>query len=77
MFETVSRKATQKTAEATDNSIGNKNADKIKGSSRTVPNKTELANFRKSVEIPREKCISPNKDNRLLMNLDNYEYVNI
>ena len=57
-FETASKRGTQKTAEATDDLIGNKIADIITKVKKTIKqnNSERNENYR---EIPKEKCVSP------------------
>ena len=74
-MKTVSKRAIQKTAEATDDLVGNKIADKITSVS-TKKSMKELPNYEKEededVEITTHKKTThtylQKKDNKLLMN---------
>ena len=61
---TASKRAIQKTAEAT---AGNKIADKITSVSKRSPIELHSQN-EDEIEIPKERYISPEKGNKLLMN---------
>ena len=56
------------TVEASGNLIGNKFVDKIVKTPITVLSKTEDEELEKTIEIVRERKISPETDNKLLMN---------
>ena len=58
-LETASKRAIQKTAEATDDLIGNKIADKI----TKKPSKDEVNN---ELEIPKERYISPEERQQII-----------
>ena len=51
--------------EATGNLLGNKIGDKITGTSKTVPSKTEDLEFQKSIKIPQRKININKKSNKL------------
>ena len=63
-FKTASKRAIQKTAEATDDLTGNKIAGKITRVSKLSPQNNSVKN---EEDIFREKYISPKKDRKLLM----------
>ena len=68
-IKTASKRAIQKSAEATSDLIGNKIADKITSVSKKSTN--ELQNNETEVDVeraPKKRYISPRKDNKLLMN---------
>ena len=56
------------TVEASGNLIGNNFVDKIVKTPITVLSETEDEEFEKTIEIVRERKISPETDNKLLMN---------
>ena len=62
-IKSASKKAIQKTAKATGDLIGNKIADKIIKAS-----KNNLKVVKSDEDVPKERYISPKKDNKLLMN---------
>ena len=64
-IKTTSKRAIQKTVEATVGFIGNKIADKITKSSKTSQN--VLKADENETRILKERYISPQKDNKLLM----------
>ena len=66
--KTASKRAIQKTAEATVDLVGNKIADKITSVSKKST--TKLPTIDEDVELTthKKKYISPKKDNKLLMN---------
>ena len=66
-LKTALKRATQKKAEATGDLIGNKITDKITSVSKKSkkPQNNEANN---ESEAPKERYISPEKDNKLLMN---------
>ena len=66
-IKTASKRAIQKTAEATGDLIGNKIADKITSVSKKSPKELHSQN-EDEIEIPKERYISPKRDNKLLMN---------
>ena len=69
--KTASKRAIQKTAEATGDLIGNKTADKITSVSKKPPKKLnfkELPSNDANNEMSKERYMSPQKDNKLLMN---------
>ena len=55
-IKTASKRAIQKTAEATGDLIGNKIADKI-----TKASKNNSKTDKNELEIPKERCVSPEK----------------
>ena len=61
-IETASKRAIQETVEATGDFIGNKIADKIVSSSNK-PNKEDI-----EITSHKKRYISPEEDNKLLMN---------
>ena len=63
-FKTAWKKEIQKTAESTDDLIGNKFADKITKFSK----KSETVTNENDKEIPKERYISTKKCRKLLMN---------
>ena len=63
-IKTASKRAIQKTAEATGDLIGNKSADKIANLSKK--SSKELQND--EIEVPKERTYLQKKDSRLLMN---------
>ena len=65
MFKASSKRVIQNTAEATGDLIGNKIADKITRSSKTLPQNISKAN----VEILREKYIFPKLRQRIIDDL--------
>ena len=66
-IKTASKRAIQKTAEATEDLVGNEIADKITSASKKSHNK-EIQSNEVNNEIPKERYISPKKGNKLLMN---------
>ena len=67
-FKTDSKRAIQKTAEATGDLIGKKTADKItKVSKNAQQNHSETVINEHDQETPKERKISRKKDNKLLM----------
>ena len=75
--KTALKRAIQKTAEATGDLIGNKIDDKITGVSKKSP--TELLskndNANNETEIPKRNTYLQKKDNKLLMNQDQYSNI--
>ena len=70
-IKTASKRAIQKTAEATEDLVGNKIADKITSASKKSlkkPHDEEIQSTEVNNEIPKERYISPKKGNKLLMN---------
>ena len=70
-IKTASKIAIQKTAEATEDLVGNKIADKITSASKKSSKKPldeEIQSTEVNNEIPKERYISPKKGNKLLMN---------
>ena len=65
-IKTSSKGATQKTAEATGDLIGNKTADKIMSVSKK--SLKELRKNETEADILKKRYISPEEDNKLLMN---------
>ena len=59
-IKTVSKRAIQKTAEATSDLIGNKIADKVTSVSKNSPKELHSQN-EDEIEIPKERYISPEK----------------
>ena len=66
-IKTTSKRAIQKTAEATGDLIGNKIADKITSVSRKSSMELHSQN-EDEIEVQKERYISPEKNNKLLMN---------
>ena len=64
--KTASKTAIQETAEATDDLTGNKIADRVTSLSKKKSSQDDQAN--NEMEIPKERYISLEKDNKLLMN---------
>ena len=64
-IKTAWKRAIQKTAEATGDLIGNKIADKITSLSKKSSQNNEANN---EMEIPKERYISPEKRQKLLIN---------
>ena len=70
-IKTVSKRAIQKTEEAAGDLIGNKIVDKIASISKSSQNASKELHSKtdeNEIEIPEERYISPEKDNKLLMN---------
>ena len=70
-IKTASKRAIQKTAEATGDLAGNKIADKITSASKKSLKKLhdeESSSTEVNNEIPKERYISPKKGYKLLMN---------
>ena len=71
-IKSTSKKAIQKTAEATGDLIGNKIEDKITSISKSLNELYSKGLHSKTneneKEIPKERYISPEKDNKLFMN---------
>ena len=69
VFETASKRAIQKTAEATDNLIGDKIADKItKVSKYSQENNSETVTNEHDKEMAKKEIYLHKKDKKLLMN---------
>ena len=66
-IKTVSKRAIQKTAEATGDLIGNKISEKITSTSKS-PKEFHSKTDENEIEIPKERHISPQKNKKLLMN---------
>ena len=67
-IKTTSKRAIQKTAEATGDLIGNKIAYKIRKFSKTSPqNNSETVTNEHDKEIPKERYIFPENERKLLM----------
>ena len=64
-MKTPSKRAIQKTAEATGDLIGNKIADKITSVSKKSPKELNSQNKDK-IEKPKERCISPEKRKQII-----------
>ena len=65
----ASKRAIQKTAEATSYLIGNKIADKITSVfKKSPPPKLQNDNSNRETEVSKERYISPPKKDKLLMN---------
>ena len=64
-IKTPSKRAIQKTAEATGDLIGNKIADKITSVSKKSPKELHSQN-EDEIEIPKERYISPNKGQQII-----------
>ena len=72
-IKTASKRAIKKTAEATDDLIGNKIADEItKASSQISLNAAKAENTELNKEIPKERYISPQKRQQII---DELRYV--
>ena len=69
-IKTASKRAIKKTAEATDDLIGNKIADKIKNLSKKSPTELHSKNddANSEIEVPKKDTYLQNKGNKLLMN---------
>ena len=69
-FKTASKKGIQKIAEATDDFIDNKIADKItKVSKDSQQNNSETVTNENDKEIPKERCIAPEKRQKIIDDL--------
>ena len=72
-LNTVSKKAIQKTAEATGDLIINKIADRIRTVSKTSPQSNSVTNEEKSIELDREiyreRYISPEQRQKTIDDL--------
>ena len=66
-MKTASKRAIQKTAEATGDLIGNKIADKFTSVSIKSPKELHSQNEEKTEILKKDKCLQK-KDNKLLMN---------
>ena len=67
-YKTVSKRSIQKTAEATDELIGNKIADKITKFSKNSPqNNSKTVTNEKDKEIPKERCITSKERQKILI----------
>ena len=70
MFKTDSKSGIQKTAEATDDMIRNKIADKItKVLKNSQQNNSEIVANENDKEIPEVRCISPEKRQKIIDDL--------
>ena len=58
-IKTASKRPLQKTAEATDDLIGNKISDKITSVSKKTQNKESEADSNSPKDVPKKRCISP------------------
>ena len=67
VIKTASKTAIQKTPEETGYLTGNKIADKIASASKSSK-KLHSQNKLDKTDIPKEKYVSPEKNNKLLMN---------
>ena len=68
-IKTSSKQIIQKTAEGTGDLIGNKTANKITKLSKNSPqNNSETVTNEHDKEIPKEKYVFPDKNNKLLIN---------
>ena len=68
-MKTASKRATGKTAEATGDVIGNKIADKITSISKSPQNASKELHSKtdeNETEILKERCISPEKRQRMM-----------
>ena len=65
-FKTTSKRAIQKTVEATGVFIGNKIADRTTKVSRTSPQNNSVTNEK---EVLRERCISPEERQKIIDDL--------
>ena len=68
-FKILWTKAIQKSAEPTGDLTGNKIADKIIGFSRTVKSKIEDEKVKRSIELPKERYIWPEKNPEVIVEL--------
>ena len=66
-IKTASKRAIQKTAEATGDLIDNEIADKITSISKS-PKELHSETDENEIETQKERYISPEKENKLLMN---------
>ena len=69
--KTASKRVIQKNTEGTRDLIGNKIADKITNISKSPQNASRELHSKtdeNKIEIPNERYISPEKENKLLMN---------
>ena len=64
-IKTASKRAIQKTAEATGDSVGNKIADKITSASKKSHNE-EIKSNEANNEIPKERYISPKERQQII-----------
>ena len=64
-IKTASKRAIQKTAEATGDSVGNKIADKITSASKKSHNE-EIKSNEANNEIPKERYISPKEKQQII-----------
>ena len=64
-IETASKRAIQKTAEATEDLVGNKIADKITSTSKKSRNQ-EIQSNEFNNEIPKERYISPEERQQII-----------
>ena len=64
-IETASKRAIQKTAEATEDLVGNKIADKITSTSKKSRNQ-EIQSNKFNNEIPKERYISPEERQQII-----------
>ena len=65
-LKTASKRAFQKTAEATGNLIGNKIPDKIASSSKELHSKNNSETDENELDIPKERYISPEKRQQII-----------
>ena len=65
MIKTASKRAIQKTAEATGDLVGNKIADKITSASKKSHNK-EIQSNEFNNKIPKERYISPKERQQII-----------
>ena len=66
-FKTVSKRAIEKTAEATDDLIGNKITNKITKVTRSSPqNNSEVVTNEHDKELPKGRYISPEKRQKII-----------
>ena len=66
-MKTASKKEIQKTAQATGDLIGNKITDKISVPVKSTQN--ALKTDENEIEIPKERCISPEKRQQIIVEI--------
>ena len=67
-MKTAPKRAIQKIVEATGDLIGNKISDKITSASKNLLDKLQNNEANNKIEMPKGRYVSPEKDNKLLMN---------
>ena len=75
-IKTASKRAIQKTAEATRDSIGNKTADKITKASKELHSKNNSKTDKNELEIPKQRYIFPEKREEIIDELRLVQYNN-